>query len=63
GLGLNATDWGQRDGFDQNRLFAGGAWHIKNKLRLEMGYLNNRLGQAGDDQTNHNISLSLFLNL
>jgi len=62
-IGLNTTDWGQRDGFDQNRLFAGGAWHIKDKLRLELGYLNNRLGRPGDDQTNHNVSLSLFLSL
>jgi len=62
-IGLNATDWGQRDGFDQNRLFAGGAWHIKDTLRLELGYLNNRLGRPGDDQTNHNISLTLFMQL
>lgn len=62
-LALNTTDWGQRDGFDQNRLFVGGAWHIAESIRLDAGYLHNRLGRSGGKRTNHNLSLSLFFRL
>lgn len=63
-VGVNDTDWGQRSGFDQNRLFLGGAWRFSNRARLEVGYLNNALNLPGtDDQTNHNISAALFVGL
>ena len=63
-LGINDTDWGQRDGFDQNRLFVGAAWQLNERFRLEGGYLNNILDTPlGRDQTNHNISLTLFTSL
>lgn len=60
-IGLSETDWGQRTGFDQNRGFAGLAYHISPQLRLEGGYLNNLLDQpVGTDVTNHNASFALF---
>ena len=63
-LNMNDADWGQREGFDQNRLFLGGAWHINDRLRLEGGYLNNVLDTPGtNEQTNHNISFALFWSL
>ena len=62
-LGLNNTDWGQRDGFDQNRAFLGLAWKAAPKARVEFGYLNNHINGAVDDQTNHNVSAALFLSL
>lgn len=38
---LNDTDWGQRPGFDQNRLFLGvGRWMIPAAVRVEAGYFN-----------------------
>ncbi len=63
-LGLNNADWGQRDGYDQNRAFLGLAWQAASKLRAEVGYLNNHIngGPAGN-RTNHNISVALFMNL
>ncbi|MEO1043054.1 MAG: DUF2490 domain-containing protein [Pseudomonadota bacterium] len=63
-VNLNEADWGQREGFNQNRLFVGGAWHLGDRARLEGGYLNNVLDTPGtDEQTNHNISLTLFWSL
>lgn len=60
-INLNDADWGQREGFDQNRLFIGGAWHLDERTRIEAGYLNNILDTPGtDEQTNHNLSLTLF---
>lgn len=61
---FNDADWGQRSGFDQNRLFIGGAYRLSEKVRLEGGYLNNILNTAGPGtQTNHNTFLWLFLSL
>ena len=61
-VGLNDTDWGQRSGFDQNRLFTGVGWQFTPKLRLEGGYLNNYL-DVGPGPTNHNVSLMLAVSL
>jgi hypothetical protein len=61
---FNDADWGQREGFDQNRLFVGAAWHVNDRARIEGGYLNNVLDTPfEDEQTNHNLSLTLFWNL
>ncbi|MEM6913831.1 MAG: DUF2490 domain-containing protein [Pseudomonadota bacterium] len=63
-VNLHHTDWGQREGFDQNRLFVGGAWHLGDKTRVEAGYLHNLLDTPGpDEQSNHNISLTFFCSL
>lgn len=40
-VGLNSADWGQQQGLDQNRLFAGvGVQVVPRSLRVEVGYLN-----------------------
>jgi hypothetical protein len=63
-INLNDADWGQREGFDQNRFFVGAAWHINERARIEGGYLNNILDTPFEDEkTNHNLSLTLFWNL
>lgn len=59
-LALNDTDWGARSGFDQNRGFVGGAFHLTDALRVEAGYMNQFLRRSGADQQNHVLSLSLF---
>ena len=61
-LGLNDTDWGQRSGYDQHRLFLGMGWQLSDNMRIEGGYLNNHIdGSPGP--TNHNISLTIFARL
>ena len=63
-INLNNADGVQTDGFDQNRLFVGAAWHVAPSVRFEAGYLNNILNPpGGNDPVNHNLSLSLFLSL
>lgn len=61
--GFNDADWGQRQGFDQNRAFVGFAWHAQDKLRAEAGYLNNIIDTPGSNLDNHNLSLTLFMSL
>ena len=60
-VGLNDADWGQRQGFGQNRAFLGFAWHADSKLRAEVGYLSNIIDTPGGDLDNHNLSLTLFM--
>ncbi|MEM8772880.1 MAG: DUF2490 domain-containing protein [Pseudomonadota bacterium] len=63
-LNFNDAEGVQRSGFDQNRFFVGAAWHIKDNVRLEGGYLNNVLDTPiAKEQINHNVSLTLFWNL
>lgn len=62
-LNINDADWGQEDGFNQNRLFLGGAWRYPNLGRFELGYLNNAINTPGrDNQYNNNLSATLFIN-
>lgn len=62
--GLNDADWGQRDGFDQNRLLLGITWQFNPRMRIEAGYLNNILDTpGGSDRTNHNVSVGLAVGL
>lgn len=63
-IALNNADWGQADGYDQNRAFFGFAWNAAPNLRIETGYLNNHLSNGpADSQTNHNFSIAFFANL
>lgn len=63
-ININDSDWGQRSGFDQNRLFVGAAFRPSNNVRFEGGYLNNIINTAGPGgQTNHNLFVNLFLSL
>lgn len=52
-LGINATDWGQRDGFDQTRTFVGFLTPVTPNVTLEAGYLNQWIQRPGEDLINH----------
>ncbi len=58
---IEDTDWGQRTGFAQNRLFAGLAVKL-GEAKAEVGYLNQFLDGSGTDKMNHILSINLFLN-
>lgn len=60
---LNSTDWGVRDGVDQWRTFVGIGFPVADRVRMEPGYLNQRVFRAGEDRTNHVLSTSLFVRL
>lgn len=60
-VSINNTDTFQRKGFDQNRAFAGLAWHINPLLRAEAGYLNNVIDTPGSNPANNNFSITLFV--
>ena len=60
-VGLNDAEWGQRDGFGQNRAFAGVSYKPSPRIRTEFGYMHNRIRRPGPDQTNHILSLTLFV--
>ncbi|NND96799.1 MAG: DUF2490 domain-containing protein [Pirellulaceae bacterium] len=62
-FGLNDTDWGQRSGFDQNRVFVG--FGIKrfhsSRWRTEIGYMNQFINQDGPiNRSNHILALNFF---
>ena len=63
-LALNDTDWGQRGGFDQNRVFVG--FGAKNdpasRWRVEVGYMNQTVNRQGPmDLSNHVLAVNMFL--
>lgn len=60
---LDDADWGQRSGFEQNRAFFGAYWRFATPVKLEAGYLNQRVnGRAGAvDRTNHVLSVTLLM--
>jgi hypothetical protein len=58
---LNSTDWGARQGFDQNRGFAGFGYRWHPQILTEIGYLNQFISTAKVDRMNHILSLNLFL--
>ncbi|MBN9320161.1 MAG: hypothetical protein BGN86_09615 [Caulobacterales bacterium 68-7] len=58
---LDDTDWGARSGFDQIRNFAGVGFSVAPKARFEIGYMNQYINRAGDnDRMNHIASVNLF---
>ena len=63
-IGLNETDWGQIDGFDQNRAFFGLSYKVSKQARVEVGYLHNLINRENrDDLTNtlyHQLCSGLF---
>lgn len=60
---LNATDFGARAGVDQWRSFVGVGFPVARRVRLEPGYLNQRIFRRGEDRTNHVLNASLFVGL
>jgi hypothetical protein len=64
-VNLNDTDWNARDGFDQNRAFAGLGWNFDTAghYRTELGYLNQYIRvERAADRMNHVLSATLFVN-
>jgi hypothetical protein len=62
-IALNDTDWGQRSGFDQNRLFVGFGFksHHASAWRMEIGYMHQAVNQLGPvDRSNHLLALNFF---
>jgi len=59
---LNDTGWGQRAGFDQNRLFLGLGWQaIPGTLRLELGAMSQWIVREGRDTSNVIAALNAFV--
>lgn len=60
-IALNDTTFGQRAGFDQNRLFVGVAWALSQQVRVEGGYFNQFVhGAAPPDAMRHMAMFNLF---
>ena len=59
-IGLEDTSWGQREGLEQTRLFAGAAHALTPRLTLEAGLQDQRFIRPGPDRTNRTANLSLF---
>jgi len=60
---LDDTDWGQRQGFRQNRAFVGPGWFLDDarKLSIEVGYLNQWVDRPGEDKMNHCATIWMFV--
>ena len=61
-VAFNDTAWGQRGGYDQNRVFVGPAVTL-GEVRLEAGYLNVFQKRPDDMLMQHNLSLWAFFTL
>jgi hypothetical protein len=59
-IGLEDTSWGQREGVEQTRLFAGTAYALTPRLTLEAGLQDQRFIRPGPDRTNRTMNISLF---
>lgn len=59
-IGLEDTSWGQREGVEQTRLFAGAAHALTPRLTLEAGLQDQRFIRPGPDRTNRTANISLF---
>ncbi|MDQ0448700.1 DUF2490 domain-containing protein [Methylobacterium aerolatum] len=60
-VALNDADWGPRAGFDQVRTFAGIEIPIGDKSTVELGYLNRLIQSRTATETDHVLSINLFL--
>lgn len=60
-INLNDTNWGARQGIDQNRGFAGVGYRVLPPVLVEIGYMNQYINRATIDNVNHILSLNLFL--
>ena len=62
-IACNDTDWGQRSGFDQNRIFVGFGFkrHHSSPWRVEVGYMNQAVNQLGPtNRSNHILAVNVF---
>jgi hypothetical protein len=59
---LNDTNWGQRAGFDQNRVFVGLGWQaVPGMLRLEFGAASQWIVREGRDTANTIAAINAFV--
>lgn len=59
---LNDTGWGQRAGFDQNRVFVGLGWQaVPGTLRLELGAASQWIVREARDTANTIAALNAFV--
>ncbi len=59
-IGLEDTSWGQQEGLEQTRLFAGAGYALTPRLTLEAGLQDQRLIRPGPDRTNRVVNIALF---
>jgi len=60
-LGMNETDWGAPQGFDQNRLFLGPFLQVAPSVRIELGYLFTYVDRDAGNTSIHALAVNLFL--
>jgi hypothetical protein len=63
-VNLTQTDWGPptaKQGFDQNRGFAGIGYRFTPIILMEVGYLNQYINTTTRDRMNHILSINMFL--
>lgn len=58
---LSDSAWGQRAGFDQNRLFVGFGFNVAPRIRIDVGYTNQWIPRDGVDAVNHIAALNTFV--
>lgn len=58
-VAFNATDWGARGGFDQQRVFVGWLQPLGKRLNFEAGYMLQHVNRSGPDANNHVLNLTL----
>lgn len=63
-VNLTHTDWGpptSKQGFDQNRGFAGIGYRFTPIILTEVGYMNQYINTTTRDRMNHILSINIFL--
>lgn len=60
-IGLNQTEWGQRDGVQLWRSFVGVSAPLSKSVTIEPGYLHQHAFRRGEDAVTHAASVSLNL--
>ena len=59
---ISDSAWGQRAGFDQNRLFVGFGFNvIPGSVRVDVGYTNQWIPREGTDSVNHIAAVNTFI--
>lgn len=58
-VAFNDTDWGARDGLDQQRVFVGWLQPLGKRLNFEAGYMLQHINRPGPNANNHVLNLTL----
>lgn len=57
---LKDTDWSGSDGIAQNRTYLGVGWHIREKLTIETGYMNQFVWRNSSENTSNHLGVINF---